>query len=80
MFFFKKKKIPCGTKIFPIILTQQQQRKEQDEGASSAEWSPLLGGPKDHQCIHFLGGQKMMAMESFLQWKPKIQNEQGQRN
>lgn len=78
-FFLKKKKsFPCGTKIFPIILTQQQ-RKEQGVEASSAEWGPLLGGPKGHQCIHFLGGQRM-PMESFLQWEPKAQHEEGQRN
>lgn len=47
--------------------------------ASSAEQGPLLGDPKDHGCVHFLGGQSMV-MECCLQWKQKIQNVQGQRN
>lgn len=75
----KKKKLSCDTEIFPITLTQQQQRKEQGVEASSAEWGPWLGDPKDHRCIYFLGGQRMV-MECCLQWKPRIQNVQGQRN
>lgn len=77
--FLKKKNLSCDTEIFPITLTQQQQRKEQGVEASSAEWGPWLGDPKDHRCIYFLGGQRMV-MECCLQWKPRIQNVQGQRN